>query len=78
MRLNSKERTLDWGPGYDGYWNPDDVCVAIQGPALEEISGFASEPLQSSPEGDRDESCGMSESHFGLCVWELPILPVYP
>ena len=49
-------------PGDQGDGNPDEIRVAIQRPALKEVSGLAAGIFQSEEEGDRD--------HKGVAVYE--------
>ena len=42
-------------PGDQGHGDPDQVRVAVEGDALEELGGFGAEVLERAPEYDRDD-----------------------
>lgn len=44
-------------PGHESDGDPDQIGVAVQGPAFENVCGFATEPFERAPEGDGDEEC---------------------
>jgi len=45
----------DWRPRNQGHRDPDEVRIAVQTNALEQVCRFSSEPLQSTPQGNRNE-----------------------
>jgi hypothetical protein len=45
----------DGGPADEGDGDPDEVGVAIQSPAFEEVGGLAAEVAESEEEGDGDD-----------------------
>jgi hypothetical protein len=54
----------DGRPGDECHGDPDQVCVAVQTPAFEEIGGLAAEPFEGEEETDWDETCIVLASSF--------------
>lgn len=54
--VHPEELTRDRRPRNQGHWYPDDVRVAVQSPALEQICRLAAKPLQRGPEGNWNEA----------------------
>ena len=46
---------VDGRPADEGHGHPDEVRIAVQGPALEEVGGLGAEVAEDGEEGDRDE-----------------------
>lgn len=43
------------GPRDQGHGDPDEVCVAVEGDAFEQVGALGAEPLQRTPQRDGDE-----------------------